>query len=1104
MANSSLRNTSIVVLLIFLLTVAAPEVRAQVLYGSIVGTIQDATGAMVPGATVTATNTGTGQTLTTTTGSSGAYSLVNVLEGSYELKVSANGFRGYTQTGLQVTVNTVRREDITLQLGQVTENVTVQASVLALQTDKTDIHTDLNSDIIQNLPLPHYRNYQSLINLVPGATPGVLQNSIQVSPERALSTNINGVNRNNNATRIDGALSIYLWLPHHAAYVPPAETIETVNISTNNFDAEQGLAGGAEVTVVTKSGTNQLHGSAFAFNNNAVLQAKNVFNNAKKPETNDNIDGVTLGGPIKKNKLFFFGGWEGNRERLGYNALMTVATADQRAGDFSAYKATIYDPLTGNPDGTGRTPFAGNLIPQNRLSAITQKIQSLVPLPNLPGLVGNYTNAAPQSLTRDNYDVKVNWNRNDTHSIWAKYSIMPATTACVGGLGAAGGVPLCQGSNIGVSDVMTQVATIGHTKTFSPTFVWDGLIGYTRMGTNVTGLDYGKSTPLTTLGIPGTNGGNNDVRNSGAPQFVIDAGASYAQLGGDTDTRPYFYHQDTFTTSQNFGWTKGTHDVRFGFEGVRHKMNFYSPDGGGGGGPQGQFDFTGGITGLKGGPSLTQYNAYAAFLLGLPQTDKETLQYEPFTSYNSDYALYVRDRWQVTPRLTLSIGVRYELYPLMTRAGRGGIEEYNPSTNLIALGGVGGNPRDLGISTSHKLFAPRVGLAYRVGSLTVIRSGFGITIDPMPLARPLRGFYPLTVSSLFTSANSFAPFQPIAQGIPAIPAPDETQAFLPVPTTAQVRYISGNELKRGYTESWNFIIERELPWHFLTSVGYVGTQSVHLFADLDVNAGVPGGGTAGQPLYALYGRSAITWAWNGYLSSHYNGLQVSVNRRMADGLTLKGAYTYSKTIDSTDDDGWAQVLFNYLPDLKRNRAVAGFDNPHNLQMAAMYELPFGQGKKYASSGAAKWLLGGWQVNGVLSAITGKPFTVTGSGAALNAPDNTQTADQVKTDVQRLGGTGPGQYYYDPTAFAPVNQPRFGNTGPNILRIPNWINLDLSVFRKFQLREWLGLEFHADAYNSLNTPHFDAPNANVNSASFMQITAAEQDQRQIRLGFRLLW
>ncbi len=717
MTNGSLRNSSIVVLLVFLLTVAAPRVRAQVLYGSIVGTIQDATGAVVPGATVTATNTGTGQTLTTTTSSSGVYSLVNVLEGSYELKVSAKGFRGYTQTGLQVTVNTVRREDITLQLGQVTENVTVQASALALQTDKTDIHTDLNSDVIQNLPLPHYRNYQSLINLVPGATPGVLQNSIQVSPERALSTNINGVNRNNNATRIDGALSIYLWLPHHAAYVPPAETIETVNISTNNFDAEQGLAGGAEVTVVTKSGTNQLHGSAFAFNNNAVMQAKNVFNTAKKPETNDNIDGVTLGGPIKKNKLFFFGGWEGNRERLGYNALMTVATADQRTGDFSAYKATIYDPLTGNTDGTGRTPFAGNIIPQNRQSAITQKIQSLVPLPNLPGLVGNYTNAAPQSLTRDNYDVKVNWNRNDTHSIWAKYSIMPATTACVGGLGAAGGVPLCQGSNIGVSDVLTQVATIGHTKTFSPTFVWDGLIGYTRMGASVTGLDYGKSTPLTTLGIPGTNGGNNDVRNSGAPQFVIDAGASYAQLGGDTDTRPYFYHQDTFTTSQNFGWTKSKHDIRFGFEGVRHKMNFYEPDGGGGGGPQGQFDFTGGITGLKGGPSLTQYNAYAAFLLGLPQTDKETLQYEPFTSYNYDFAWYVRDRWQITPRLTLSIGVRYELYPLMTRAGRGGIEEYNPSTNLIALGGVGGNPRDLNISTSHKLFAPRVGLAYRVGKL---------------------------------------------------------------------------------------------------------------------------------------------------------------------------------------------------------------------------------------------------------------------------------------------------------------------------------------------------------------------------------------------------
>jgi hypothetical protein len=1081
-----------------------PRLKAQVLYGSIVGSVQDATGAVVPDATVSIVNTGTGQSHSATTSSAGVYSLTNLLEGGYDLTVTAKGFRSYTRKAVTVTVNTVRREDISLDVGQVSEGITVEASVQALQTDKADVHTDLSSDVVQSLPLPHYRNYQTLINLVPGATPGVLQNSIQVSPERAFSTNINGVNRNNNGTRIDGALSVYVWLPHHAGYVPPAETIETVNISTNNFDAEQGIAGGAEVTVVTKSGTNTLHGSAFAFNNNAVLEAKNFFNSGAKPETNDNIDGVTLGGPIKKNKLFFFGSWEANIERLGYNALMTVATADQRAGNFSAYKTTIYDPATGNPDGTGRTPFPDNIIPMNRQSAITQKIQALIPAPNLPGVVGNYTNAAPQALNRHNFDNRINWNRNDTQTIWAKYSAMPATTSCVGGLGAAGGVPLCQGSNIGVGNVLYQVATIGQTKTFSPSLVWDGLIGYQRIGVIVTGIDYGKQTPLTTLGIPGTNGGGTNIVDSGAPQFVIDAGASYSQVGGDTDTRPNFYWQDTFTISQNVGWTKSKHDMRFGFEAVRHKMNFFEPDGGGGGGPQGQFDFTGGITALKGGPSLTQYNAYAAFLLGSPQEDRETLQYENFTAYNYDFAWYVRDRWQVTPRLTVSIGLRYELYPMMTRAGRGGIELYNPNTNLIALGGNGGNPRDLGISTSHKLFAPRLGLAYRVANSTVIRSGFGITYDPLPLARPLRGFYPLTVSNLFVSPNTYTPFQPIEQGIPPIPTPDESAPFLAVPPTAEVRFISSNELKRGYTESWNLIIERELPWRLLTTIGYVGTQTVHQLADLDVNSGVPGDGSAGQPLFGPFARTGLTYAWNGYLSSHYNSLQISVNRRMADGLILKGAYTWSKVIDMTDDDGNAELLFNYLPDQKRNRALAGFNIPQNLQMAFVYELPFGQGKKYASSGPAKLIAGGWQVSGVFSALSGEPFTVTASGAALNAPDNTQTADQVKTTVQKIGGVGPGQYFYDPTAFAPVNQPRFGTTGINILRAPNQVNLDLSLLRRFPIHERLGLEFHADAYNSLNTPHFAAPSTNVNSASFMQITSANQDQRTVRLGIRLSW
>ena len=1087
------------------LLLAAPKAQAQVLYGSIVGTVQDGSGAVVQDAKVTIVNTGTGQSQSTATGTSGTYSLQNILEGRYDLSVSAKGFRGYTRKDVTVTVNTVRRENIVLEVGQVNESVSVEAAALTLQTDKADVHVDLNAEAVQNLPLPHYRNYQTLLNLVPGATPGTLQNSIQISPERALSTNINGVNRNNNATRIDGALSIFLWLPHHSAYVPPAETVETVNITTNSFDAEQGMAGGAAVTVITKSGTNALHGSVFAFNDNAALRARNFFNNGHKPGSNDNIDGFTIGGPIKKNKLFFFQGWEGNRERLGYNALMTVATPDQRAGDFSAYKATIYDPVTGNLNGTGRTPFPNNIIPLNRQDALTRKIQDLVPAPNLAGVSNNYANTGSQQLDRDNFDTKINWNRSDTQTIWGKYSIMRATTGCQPGLGAAGGAPLCNG-NIGVSNSRTQVATIGQTKTFSPTFVWDGLLGYTRMGYGLTGLDYGKTGALETLGIPGLNGTACsscplDPRNSGAPQFPI---SGYTQLGNDADTRPFFAKDDTFTTSQNFGWTKSKHDIRFGFEALRHHMNEYAPDPGGGGAPQGQIAFTGGITALSGGAAPAQYNSYAAFLLGMPQTMKETLEFEQRTSFNYSFAWYVRDRWQLTKRLTVSIGVRYELYPMMTRSGRGGIEEYNPDTNAVALGGVGGNPRDLGISTSHKLFAPRLGFAYRLSDSTVIRSGFGITYDPMPLARPLWGFYPISASNIFTSANSYQPLRLIDQGMPPIVPPDLSQPTVPVPATALVRFISGNELHRGYSESWNFIVEREMPWHLLTSIGYVGSQTVHQLADLDINAGVPGGATAGQPLFAAFGRSATTYAFNGYLSAHYHSLQIAFNRRTAGGLTLKGAYTYSKAIDMTDEDGWAEVGWNYLPALKRNRALAGYDVPHNFQLGFVYEFPFGRERKYATRGVANWVLGGWQTNGVFSSVYGTPFTVTASGASLNAPDNTQTANQLKPTVQKIGGVGPGQFFYDPAAFAPVTTAQFGTTGRNILFGPGSVNLDLSLFRKFRIRERLALELRAEAFNSLNTPHFSAPDGNANDASFMQISSAAQDQRQLRLGLRLSW
>ncbi len=279
------------------------------------------------------------------------------------------------------------------------------------------------------------------------------------------------------------------------------------------------------------------------------------------------------------------------------------------------------------------------------------------------------------------------------------------------------------------------------------------------------------------------------------------------------------------------------------------------------------------------------------------------------------------------------------------------------------------------------------------------------------------------------------------------------------------------------------------------------------FADLEINAAAPGAGTAGRPLNARFGHSVDTWAWNGYLSANYHALQVAVNRRAADGLLLKGAYTFSKAINWTDEDGWTgTIMWNWQPVFSRNRALAGYDIPHMLQMGFVYELPAGRGKRFATSGVARWLLGDWQVNGVFASFQGRPITATAAQGALNAPGNTQTADQIKPEVKKLGCIGPGQPFYDTSAFAAPTGVRFGNVGRNTLRGPGAVNLDLGLFRRFPIREPWTLELRAEAANVSNTPHFvfNSTTSSISESNFLTITSAQPDQRQVRLGLRLSW
>lgn len=1070
--------------------------RGQVLYGSVVGTVTDSSGAVIPNATVSLTSKDTGLTREDKADEAGRYSFVNVLPGTYSIKVTAQGFRSTVQNDFPVQPNVVSRADARLEVGQISEQVTVEASAVVLQTEKADTHGVIETKNITQMPIGGYRNYQTLLNLIPGTTPAGQQNSITDTPGRALTTNVNGTNRNNNVTRIDGAASVNVWLPHHVGYVTPAENVEVVNITTGSADAEQGLAGGAAVTLITKSGTNQLHGSAFEFLGNSQLNARNYFQavGTQKPLYIYNNFGATLGGPLIKNKLFFFFSYDGTRQKQASPGYYTVPTDLFKQGDFSAVSTLIYDPNTGNPDGTGRTPFAGNKIPTSRISPIAQKIQSYYPSINYVGpnpYSNNYFASGGPILDRNYVDTKVNWTINDKQNAYFKYGRMWATSGGKAVFGIAGG-PGLPGSDPGLGDTIQQVGTVGYNRTFSSNLLFDAVFGYNRMDQSVLPTDYGTNFGQQ-FGIPNTNG--SDPRQSGFPNMSISGYTGF----GVPSWMPVTRLEESYTGSANVTWIKGSHEIRAGFDLVRHHLNHWQPEIGYG--PRGGFGFGGGETALKGGASPNQYNGYAAFLLGLSDDAEKSLQNILATGREWQLGWYIRDRWQVNRNLTINIGLRYEFYPLMTRQGTG-IERLDPSTNQVYLGGYGSTPKDAGISVSKALFSPRFGIAYRINDKTVIRSGYGLNFDPLPFSRPLRGWYPIVINAVTVAPNGFGWGTTLSQGVPNPVGPDLSSGVVNLPANVDER--SPNSfIHRGYTQTWNLTIERKLPLNMVTSVAYVGSESTHLLADLDINAAAPGTGSAGRPYASKFGRTIATNMWDGYLSSNYHSLQVAVNRQFSKGLLVKAAYTWSKAFDMTDDDGWASVGWNWGPVFKRNRAVAGFDRTHVLQLGWVYELPFGKGKMLAKSGVPAAILGGWAVNGIMSAYTGTPFSVGAPGSSLNAPGNSQTADQLNPVVQKIGAIGPGGLYYDKNAFGPVNDVRFGSSGRNILRNPGVFNTDLTIQRQFAIMEKLKMQFRTEFFNLPNTAHFNGPSTSVTSGTFMQVTSS-YGERQIRFALRFEW
>jgi hypothetical protein len=1064
---------------------------AQVLYGTITGNVTDKSGLPIPAAKVEALNTDTGSSRQTVTGPQGAFSLNDLQPGLYQVTISAPSFGTAIEKNLQLESNTERRVDVSLGLSQVSQSVVVDASAMTLQADRVEVNTQISDHEVEDLPIGGARNFQSLLDLVPGVTPPVASHSEAGNPTGALATNVNGASYNNNGTRVDGTMNSYPWLPEIIAYVPPAESIQAVSVSTGNYDAEQGFAGGSAVNVTMKSGTNSFHGAAWEYNTISKLNAKNFFfkGGPNIPKFISNQFGLTFGGPIKRNKLFFFADWERIMKRQAASGIYSVPLAQMRTGNYSFTTTKIYDPLTGKSDGTGRTQFPGNIIPPSRLSPVALMMAALLPLPNYTtASTSNYFAVGDYFANKNNFDVKINYNLNEKTMLFVRYSELPYILFDPPQLAAAGGSGITS-IQPGNSTGTVISAAAGATRTITPYLLVDGNIGFTRQHITGKDVDIDKNYGSDVLHIPGTNGSS--LWQGGYPYFSV---SSYTAFGNPAVSNPFLFRDNQYTVSANVSWIKHSHSARFGVDFVDMQINHIQPQLKWG--ARGGFGFNGGMTTLNGGSGANQYNDWADFMLGMPQSMGKDLQFiNPGTVREKSLGLYARDQWQVRSHLTLTYGFRYEYYPPAHR-DHFGFDRYDPTDNLVLLGGLGGVPYNTGVNAGWGNLAPRLGAAYRLGEKTVIRSGYGISIDPNNF-RALRDAYPAVISQQLSGLTSYMPAGSLATGLPPVDLPDISTGKLVFPSTLGTTTFPQN-LRRGYINSYNFTIQRDLPFKANFQVAYVGTMSVRQFAHVDVNASVPNGGNPGRSLYALYGNVSDIYVIEPFNSSRFNSLQSQAVKRFRGASSIRMAYTWSRAIDYNDNSD-STLSWNWLPMIQRNKALAGYDRTHNFKLFGTYELPFGRGQRWASNGFVNHLAGGWQINGIMSKVSGTPFTVASSSTALNSPGNAQTANQILPTVDIYGGLTP---YFNTKAFATTTGAGvFGNTGRNILRGPGYFNLDASVFRTFRINDRFKLQFRAEAFGSTNTPHFGNPAATVSSGGFGNITSSS-GQRQLRFAMKL--
>ncbi len=1088
---------------------------ATALYGQagaqLSGIISDTTGAAVQGAEVTVVNINTAAERKATTNEAGLYTFPFLNPDDYTITVSKTGFRSVKRENVRLEVNQTARVDFSLEVGQVSETVNVTASTPLIDSDTSAIGQVVEQKAIEDLPL-NGRNFVQLATLGPGVvgvgfgSRGTIMSGSRPDDLRPGSELFaNGNRENSNNFLMDGAdnnerLTLSITLR------PSVEAVREFKIQTSMFEADQGRNSGATVNVITKSGSNEWHGSAYEFLRNDKFDARNYFASPTqpKPALRQNQFGASFGGKVIPNKVFFFGNYEGFRRRQERTFVNTVPTAEMRVGNFSGVR-DIFDPATLRPQagvasGFVRDPFPGRQIPANRFDPITRRLINAYPLPDRAGLVANQTTNPKERQRWNQGDVRMDWNASEKNTIFGRFSrqdtvtTRPSTFAPVN-LDGVGTVSLGNEDTFaGDSSLKAYNAVATWIRTFTPTFLMEAKMGFNRFNLDfrqegaVDGAKLGEK-----LGVRGSNQG---PRSDGIPIF---SPAGYSGIG-QTRSLPIVRIENTFHPRFDFTNIRGSHTLRFGWELRRRQITQFQTNRG-----NGRFNF--GRT-FSDDPNNTANtgDAMAAFLLGAANTIEQdfTLVFPGFRQ--SEYGLYIQDNWKVSDRLTLNLGLRWEYdNPLTEVANRQ--SNFDIVTGKLLIAGFNTDAAT-GVRPDRNNFGPRVGFAYRLREGTVLRGGMGVFYNPagsegayMRRHRQLP-FGPIVAVDI----NQFvANPRRVQDGLGPIPVLDpNVVANNPVGAMIAI----DQNFRSGYIPQYTLQIQQSLPKQLVAKVGFVGNVGRRLDTTWDPNQPVPGPGAPG-PRRPLIGRApnvvGVTYNTSDGMSS-YNSFQASLERRFSNGLGFLASYTWAHSID-TVVNAFGGAANGPSPQDSRcrfcERSNSGFDLRHRFVTSANYSLPIGNGRKFSfGNKVADIAFGGWDMNFIFTSQTGLPFTpelgtsVSNSGGSrpnrlgLGERDNPDPFLWFDTSFNTAGA-----------AWGIPQQFTFGNSGRNILFGPGRINLDYSLFKDFSFKESMKLQFRWEMFNLMNTPQFDLPNAAIGTPAAGRITGIVGTPRQMQLGLR---